>query len=149
MRISAAMLLRYRAFNEMATIPAEAVGPALRAALIEELERTNDLKELSRSTGIGFVSLESPDWHARWETIRSSVTDPASHYYMVNDGLRVLRLMIENQEAQPLDSVMDTRSCTGLMTEVIEVAAESGGAAAGLRVADVIATTMDSGCGHE
>lgn len=32
------------------------------------------------------------------------VTNPESHYYPVNDGLRVLRLMIENQSAQPLSA---------------------------------------------
>jgi hypothetical protein len=32
------------------------------------------------------------------------VTNPESHYYAVNDGLRVLRLMVENQSAKPLSA---------------------------------------------
>jgi hypothetical protein len=30
--------------------------------------------------------------------------DPDSHYYAVDDGLVILRMMVENQEAEPLSS---------------------------------------------
>lgn len=132
---------RYRVLNEIAAIPPESIGPELRAALIEELERINGLKELSRSTGVGFDSLESLDYvfalHRAVAELRDPssipalaramgnnsvvapladygelavpavleiVTDPASNHYLVDDGLRVLRLMVENQQAQPLSS---------------------------------------------
>jgi hypothetical protein len=132
---------RYGAFNEIRAIPPENVGLALRDALIEELERTNDLKELSLSTGIGFVTLESPDYVSELELVVAAlkdpktfpalahalgngtvvaqladqgeqaapavldvVTDTASHHYVVDDALIILRMMIENQAAQPLSS---------------------------------------------
>lgn len=132
---------RYQAFNEISAIPPGAISPGLRDALIGELERTNDLRELSRSTGIGFDTLESPEYVAKLQQaiaaledpdtfpalvnglgsfatvpqladqgervaslVLDVVTDPDSNYYAVDDGLVILRMMVENQLAQPLTS---------------------------------------------
>ena len=127
-------------------MPSESVGPALREQLIEELERTNALSRLSRSSGVGLVTLESPEYiyelHRVVATLKDPdsipalanalgtasvvpyladmgeqaapavlevVTDPASHHYLVDDGLRVLRLMVENQTTQSLSAATITR----------------------------------------
>lgn len=138
--------LRSAVLHDVQAMPSESVGPALREQLIEELERTNDLKRQSRSSGVSLDTLEAPEYIYELHRVVAAlkdpdsipalanalgnftvvgqladmgeqaapavldvVTNPASHHYVVDDGLRVLRMMVETQTTQPLSAATVSR----------------------------------------